>query len=124
MKVFQFRFLSTTSLLLHKKRTKLCMCIIITYIQLLCHEHFQLLFSFMTYHLVCHYINTTGATSGARTTYPSGAPEFTPVFSGVRVTRSLVLCVCFVDRCLSFVLFLLTIVLSVLLLAIVLSVLL
>jgi hypothetical protein len=31
------------------------------------------------------------------------------------VTRSLVLCVCFVDRCLSFVLFLLVIVLSVLL---------
>jgi hypothetical protein len=57
------------------KILKLCMCIIITYIQLLCHEHFQLLFSFMTYHLVCHYINTTGATSGARTTYPSGAPE-------------------------------------------------
>ena len=25
-----------------------------------------------------------------------------PVFSGVRVSRSLVLCVCFVDRCLSF----------------------
>ena len=25
-----------------------------------------------------------------------------PVFSGVCVTRSLVLCVCFVDRCLSF----------------------
>jgi hypothetical protein len=25
-----------------------------------------------------------------------------PVFSGVRVTRSLVLCVCFVDRCLVF----------------------
>jgi hypothetical protein len=38
-----------------------------------------------------------------------------PVFSGVRVTRSLVLFVCFVDRSLSFVLFLLTIVLSVLL---------
>ena len=38
-----------------------------------------------------------------------------PVFSGVRVTRSLVLYVCFVDRCLSFVLFLLTIVLFVLL---------
>jgi hypothetical protein len=57
-------------------------------------------------------------------TNPSGAPEFTLVFSGVRVTRSLVLCVCFVDRCLSFVLFLLTIVLSVLLLTIVLSVLL
>ena len=29
-------------------------------------------------------------------------PEFTPDFSEVRVTRSLVLCVCFVDRCLSF----------------------
>jgi hypothetical protein len=35
-------------------------------------------------------------------TYPSGAPGFTPVFNGVRVTRSLVLYVCFVDRCLSF----------------------
>ena len=38
-----------------------------------------------------------------------------PVFSGIRVTRSLVLYICFVDRCLSFVLFLLAIVLSVLL---------
>jgi hypothetical protein len=28
-----------------------------------------------------------------------------PVFSGVRVTRSLVLYVCFVDRCLSFCIF-------------------
>ena len=40
------------------------------------------------------------------------------VFSGVRVTQSLVLCVCFVDRCLSFcpfVLLLLAIALSVLL---------
>jgi len=40
-----------------------------------------------------------------------------PVFSEVRVTRILVLCICFVDRCLSFcrfVLFVLTIVLSVL----------
>jgi hypothetical protein len=41
-------------------------------------------------------------TSGAGTVYPSGAPEFTPVFSGVRVTLSLVLCVCFVDLSLSF----------------------
>ena len=37
-----------------------------------------------------------------------------PVFSGVRVTRSLDLYACFVDRCLSFVLFSLAIVLSVL----------
>jgi hypothetical protein len=36
------------------------------------------------------------------------------VFSGVCVTRSFVLCVCFVDRCLSFCPFLLAIVLSVL----------
>jgi len=41
-------------------------------------------------------------------------PEFTPGFSGVCITRSLVLCV-FVDRCLSFYPFLFTIVLSVLL---------
>jgi len=40
-----------------------------------------------------------GVTSGAGTTYPSRAPGSPPVFSGVRVTRSLVLCVCFVDRC-------------------------
>jgi hypothetical protein len=37
-----------------------------------------------------------------------------PVFSGARVTRSLVLYVCFVDRCLSFCTFFLSIVLSVL----------
>jgi len=36
-------------------------------------------------------------------------------FSRVQVTRSLVLCVCFVDRCLFFVIFLLAIMLSVLL---------
>jgi hypothetical protein len=38
-----------------------------------------------------------------------------PIFTRVRVTRSLVLYVCFVDRCLSFCTFLLAIVLSVLL---------
>jgi hypothetical protein len=41
-------------------------------------------------------ITRRGATSGI------GAPEFTPVFSGVRVTRFFIWCVCFVDRCLSF----------------------
>ena len=56
----------------------------------------------MNYHRVCIYINATGATSGAGTAYPSGAHEFTSGFSGVRVTRALALCVCFVDRCLSF----------------------
>jgi hypothetical protein len=57
----------------------------------------------------------TGATNGGRTAYPFGAPGFTPVFGGVHVTRFLVLCVCFVDRCLSFcTFFFLAILLSVL----------
>ena len=56
----------------------------------------------MTYDRVCNTINTTDTTSGAGTAYHSGAPEFTPVLSGINVTRSLVLCMCFVDRCLSF----------------------
>ena len=41
-------------------------------------------------------------TSGVGTANPSGAPEFPPVFSVVQVTRSLVLCVCFADRSLTF----------------------
>ena len=32
--------------------------------------------------------NTTGATSGTRTAYPSGTTEFIPVVSGVRVAQS------------------------------------
>jgi hypothetical protein len=40
--------------------------------------------------------------SKIRTAYTSEHLSSPPVFSGVRVTRSLVLCVCFVDRCLSF----------------------
>ena len=42
-----------------------------------------------------------GVTSGAGTAYPSRAPKFNPVFSEVRVALSLVLCVMFVDHCLS-----------------------
>ena len=41
-------------------------------------------------------------TSGTEIAYTSGAPEVTSSFRGVRVVRSLVLCLCFVDRCLSF----------------------
>jgi hypothetical protein len=55
--------------------------------------------------IVGRVCNTTGATSGGGTAYPSEAPEFTSGFSGVRVTRSLVLYVCFVDRCFSFCIF-------------------
>ena len=56
----------------------------------------------MTYHRVFDQINTTDATSGAGTAYHSGIPEFTPRFSGINATRSLALCICFVDRGLSF----------------------
>ena len=46
---------------------------------------------------------TSGATSGTGAVYHTNAPEFIPGFvSWVRVTRSLVVCVCFVDRFLSF----------------------
>jgi hypothetical protein len=78
-------------------------------------DMFHFCFSFMTYHRVCNYINTTGSTSGAGIAYPSGASEFTSICSGVGVTRSVVLCVCFVDVVCPFDLFLLAIVLSVLL---------
>ena len=43
----------------------------------------------MTYHWICNKINTMGATSRAETVYPSVAPEFTPVLTGVRVTVDL-----------------------------------
>ena len=69
----------------------------------------------MTYHRVCRKSITTGATSGAGTAYTSEEPKFSPDFSGVRVTRSLVFCVIFVHPCLSFCNFpFLAIVLSVL----------
>jgi len=36
----------------------------------------KVLSSFMTYHRVCNYSNTTGATSKTGNAYPSGAPAF------------------------------------------------
>jgi hypothetical protein len=45
-----------------------------------CRKHFPVLTSFTTYYRVLNQINTTGATSGAGTAYPSGAPEFTAGF--------------------------------------------
>jgi hypothetical protein len=39
-------------------------------------SHFRALFSNVSYYLICIYISTTGATGGAGTVYPSGAPEF------------------------------------------------
>jgi len=49
----------------------------------------------MTYPRVCNKSNTTGVICGAGTANPSREPEFTPVFSEVRVARSLVFCVMF-----------------------------
>jgi hypothetical protein len=74
-------------------------------------QHFVMIFSFICsslYIVVCPF---------AGIDYPSGASEFTTCFSGVRGTQSLVLCVDIICRSLFviFILFLLTIVLSVLL---------
>jgi len=52
-----------------------------------------------TIFLLVAYKFTTGATSGAGTAYPSEHLSSPPDF---RVTRSLALCICFVDRCLFF----------------------
>jgi hypothetical protein len=51
---------------------------------------------------VCNNINTTDATSGEETSYPSGAAEVIPVFFGIPVDQYLVCCVVFVDQHLSF----------------------
>jgi hypothetical protein len=45
----------------------------------------------MTYHQDCTKSNMIGATCGLGAAYPSWA--LTPVFSGIRVTQSLVFCV-------------------------------
>ena len=46
-------------------------------------KHFPVLCAFMIHLGVYSHSNTTDVTSGEGTAYPSGAPEFTPVFSGV-----------------------------------------
>ena len=53
-------------------------------------------------YFVFNQSNTMGATCGAGTATPPEHLSSLLVFSGVHVTQSLVLCVCFVDRCLSF----------------------
>jgi len=57
-----------------------CLCQKLPWICSNCRKHLLVLSLFVTYHQVCNEINTMGATSGAETTYPSGAPEFTPGF--------------------------------------------
>ena len=63
-------------------------------------KHFSGLSSFTTYFRVCNCINTTGATSESGSTDPSGAPEFTQLFSETRVTRPLALYIFFLLPCL------------------------
>ena len=45
-----------------------------------CHKQCLVLSSFTSNHRVYNWCNAMGATSGAGTAYPSGAPEFTPGF--------------------------------------------
>ena len=80
-------------------------------------KHVSVLSSYMAFHQVCNQSNTTGATSVVGTAHPSGAPEFTTVFSWVRVTQCLVLSVIFCRSLfvLQSFIFLLVIVLSVIL---------
>jgi hypothetical protein len=67
-----------------------------------CRKHFPVLSSLMTYHQIYIYINTTvPLVEQELNTFPEHLSS-PLVFSGVRVNRSLVLCVCFVDRFLSF----------------------
>ena len=50
----------------------------------------SVLYSFMTYHRVCNWSNTTCATSGAGTAYPSEHLSSPADVCGVRVDLSLV----------------------------------
>jgi hypothetical protein len=51
---------------------------------------------------ICNYSNTTYATNGAGTAFPSKAPERTPGFSGFVLLDLYFSVCCFVDRWLSF----------------------
>ena len=60
-----------------------------------CRNHNPALSPFLTYHRVCYKSNTTSATYGAETVFPFRSTlRSHPVFSGVRVARS-VFCVIF-----------------------------
>jgi hypothetical protein len=60
-----------------------------------CRNYNPIISSFMTYHRDSNKSKAMGSTCEAVVAYPSGSSEFTPVFSKVRVVRSLVLCVVF-----------------------------
>ena len=56
---------------------------------------------FMAYHRVCSKSNIVGAMCGAGTVALPQHMSSPRVLCGVRVARSVVLCACFADRCLS-----------------------
>ncbi len=67
-----------------------------------CRKHFPILSPFMTYHrFVTRLTLQVSLVERELLTLPEQLSS-PPVYSGVRVTRSLVLYVCFVGRCLSF----------------------
>ena len=67
-----------------------------------CRNHFAVLSSFVAYHqFVTRLTRRMSLVEQELLTIPEHLGSL-PVFSGVRVTRSVVLCVCFVDSCLSF----------------------
>ena len=67
-----------------------------------CRKHFPIFSSFMTYHVfVTRLTRRVPLVEQELMTLPEHLCS-SPVFCGVRITRSLVLCVCFVYRCLSF----------------------
>jgi hypothetical protein len=53
-------------------------------------NHNAVLSSFVTCQRICNKSNTTGATCGVGTAFSSRAPEFTPTFNRVHITRFLV----------------------------------
>jgi len=74
-----------------------------------CRKHLPVLSSFMTFtgfvHPVTRLIRRVSLVKQELSYTLLEHLSSPPVLTGVRVTRSLVLCVCFVDRCLSFWLF-------------------
>ena len=80
-----------------------------------CRKHFPVLSSLMTYHRLVTRLRRRVSLEEYELHTLLEHLRSILAFSGVRVTRSFVLYVCFVDRCLSLCSFLLVIVLSVLL---------
>ena len=73
-------------------------------IALILFRFYKLTFNYVMLLLtICTWSKTTDTTIETGTAYPSGASELPSVLNGFRDIRSLVFCVCFVDRCMYFV---------------------